>query len=276
MEMIEEVFSGRMALGEGAFYCKRSDKLFWTDILEGKLFVKNDKDISSFVVGEYPSCIFDFKGSEIFYLDQCGIAVFDINRKTKRRTQKTPYAEESSFKYRGNDGVMLSGGFCFYGTMQLAPQDRGGALFLSDGNFVKEVYRGIGIPNMFVVKNDGNVLVADSFTKEIFEFQLDLINLEVSCLNVWKDFSIKEEVPDGGCIDEIGHIYLAMWDGASILKLDSEGKELARISLPAKRPTNCVLGKDGKSLFITTASVGLSVEQVEKFPKSGALLKVEL
>lgn len=276
MQDVEAIFKDQMALGEGVFYCKQSDSLLWVDILKGNLFLKSGGGISVFNVGLYPSCVFDFLNGNIVYLDQKGINSFNVQNQTKTLLVETPYTKAEVFQARGNDGVYLGDGFYLYGTMLLEPTESSGALFLTDGVQIKEVLRGIGIPNMFILRRNGNVLVADSYARKILEFRIDYDNFEVEHIKVWKDFSEVDAAPDGAVQDKDGNIYLAMWDGAIVVMLDKDGNELRRISLPALRPTKCALDKDGKNLFVTTSIRDLSAEQIEKYPMSGFLLRVNL
>ena len=50
---------------------------------------------------------------------------------------------------------------------------------------------------------------------------------------------------------------------------------LDKIELNAKQPTNCVFGPN-ETIYITSASVGLTLDELEQFPDSGYLIEKKL
>jgi len=79
--------------------------------------------------------------------------------------------------------------------------------------------------------------------------------------------------PHGLTVDPDGAVWVAMWDGWSAVRLDSDGEIRQVLGLPAPRPTGLAFGGDGtRSLFVTTARLGLSLEILENASSSGRLL----
>ncbi|MER5966348.1 SMP-30/gluconolactonase/LRE family protein [Streptomyces sp. NPDC002057] len=60
-------------------------------------------------------------------------------------------------------------------------------------------------------------------------------------------------VPDGLTVDDEGGVWVALWDGAAVVRFDAEGAERDRIPFPCSRPTACALV--GTRLVVTTARV---------------------
>ncbi|MEP0917135.1 SMP-30/gluconolactonase/LRE family protein [Leptolyngbya sp. DQ-M1] len=61
-------------------------------------------------------------------------------------------------------------------------------------------------------------------------------------------------------------------NGWCIIRFDPDGKEMMRVKLPVQRPTACTFGGvDRTTLYITTASVGLSEAEIEDSFYSGDL-----
>jgi sugar lactone lactonase YvrE len=57
-----------------------------------------------------------------------------------------------------------------------------------------------------------------------------------------------------------------------VIRFAPSGRELLRVPVPVKCPTSCVFGgPELKQLFITSASVGLSEQEIEEYFFSGDL-----
>ncbi len=77
-------------------------------------------------------------------------------------------------------------------------------------------------------------------------------------------------------IDSEGGFWIAFWGGAKIGHFDAAGQHIEDISLPALQPTSCCFGgPDMTTLFITSASRGLSAQQMKEMPLNGRLFMLE-
>jgi sugar lactone lactonase YvrE len=92
----------------------------------------------------------------------------------------------------------------------------------------------------------------------------------------WLRFAEGDGVPDGMTTDAQGRLWIAHWGGACVTCHDpADGRELARIGLPASNVTNVAFGGAGlDTLFISTASTGLDQAQLQAQPLAGALFHV--
>lgn len=94
---------------------------------------------------------------------------------------------------------------------------------------------------------------------------------------LWRQFPAHEGVPDGMCTDVEGALWIAHWGGACVTRYSSEAEPLARIELPATQVTSCAFGgEQGRQLFITTASAGLSPAEAAAQPLAGGVFMAEL
>jgi len=81
--------------------------------------------------------------------------------------------------------------------------------------------------------------------------------------------------PDGAAVDVEGNYYVAMYEGARLLKLSPSGETLAEFAVPAQCPTMpCFGGADLKTLFLTTARQGRSADELQRWPNSGCVLSM--
>ena len=83
--------------------------------------------------------------------------------------------------------------------------------------------------------------------------------------------------PDGAAVDVQGNYYVAMYEGARLLKLSPAGDLLADIAVPAQCPTMpCFGGADLKTLFLTTARHQRSAAELQTWPNSGCVFSMRV
>ena len=79
--------------------------------------------------------------------------------------------------------------------------------------------------------------------------------------------------PCGLAIDGNNSLWVALWEGWSIARLDPEGEIAQIIALPVPGPTGLAFGgEDLSALYITTARSNLPLESLQNAPLSGRLL----
>jgi sugar lactone lactonase YvrE len=74
-----------------------------------------------------------------------------------------------------------------------------------------------------------------------------------------------------------GCVWSAQWDGWCVIRFAPDGREIQRLQLPVQRPTSyCFGGSELRTLYITSASVGLSEREIQECPLSGDLFWAEV
>ena len=63
--------------------------------------------------------------------------------------------------------------------------------------------------------------------------------------------------PDGCCMDDAGHLWVALWGGWGVVCFDpASGRILARIEVPTSNVSSVTFGgPDLRDIYITTAKV---------------------
>lgn len=83
--------------------------------------------------------------------------------------------------------------------------------------------------------------------------------------------------PDGAAVDAQGNYYVAMFEGARVLKLSPAGDVLADIAVPAQCPTMpCFGGPDLKTLYLTTARHNRPATELQSYPDSGCVFSMRV
>lgn len=78
--------------------------------------------------------------------------------------------------------------------------------------------------------------------------------------------------PDGAAVDAEGNYYIAMYEGAQVLKLSPTGEVLASLPVPAQCPTMpCFGGNDLRTLYVTTARQKRPAAELARYPQSGGV-----
>ncbi len=80
--------------------------------------------------------------------------------------------------------------------------------------------------------------------------------------------------PDGLCVDAEGHVWVALWGGHAVVRLDPAGREVGRIEVPASQVTACTFGgPDLDQLYVTTSRHG--VDRAAE-PLAGSLFRADV
>ncbi|WP_372828138.1 SMP-30/gluconolactonase/LRE family protein [Polaromonas sp.] len=83
--------------------------------------------------------------------------------------------------------------------------------------------------------------------------------------------------PDGASVDSQGNYWMAMFEGARVLKLSPAGDILADIATPVRCPTMvCFGGDDLQTLYLTSARHGRPADELAAMPHSGCVLAMRV
>ena len=82
--------------------------------------------------------------------------------------------------------------------------------------------------------------------------------------------------PDGSTVDSEGFLWNCRWGGSCVVRFNPNGEVDKVIELPVPNITSCTFGgKDLKTLFITTARMGMTKEEIQNTPHAGSLFALE-
>lgn len=236
-------------LNEGLYVNNKLNEICWVDIVRKKIILRknNSEDLNEYSYPFTPSNIFFFNKEFACILDDHGIAnFFWDDQSIHRRLDLSEILCKKNF--RGNDGVMFNNNSFLFGSMhKLYPESIAGGVWLFENNYLKKIQDNF-IPNTFAsFKN--HIFFSDSYQKKLFSFNIKKKYIEKNFM----DLSRFPGNPDGGFVNSNGEIFLAMWGGSKIIKINKKGEFLGDINLNYDYPTNCKL-HDSK-IFITFAKL---------------------
>jgi len=267
----ELLLDAKATLGEGPAWDSKTQTLYWLDIL-GKRVYKNTEILAE--LDDLIGCLAPRKNGNLLLGTRLGFA--DLNPATAQLTVLASLADPTT--NRMNDGKCDPAGRFLAGTMDMNETDPNGALYSFDGKQVTRLLDGITISNGLAWSVDHKTFYyIDTPTREVKAFDYDVATGQIA--NPRVAIYIPESLgwPDGMTSDTDGNLWIALWGRAQVTKWNpNTGKLLEQIPVPALQSSACVFGgKDMNELYVTSARVGMSEENLKKYPLSGGLFKVE-
>lgn len=268
--MIESIinqfdFGSKSRLSEGLFYDQLTNQLLWVDILGHKIFRYNFNTLSlqeSFSYG-LPSSITPIKNSKPDdYLVTFEHQITIWNAKSNKIVDVLVDLDQDQVNQykdiRFNDGKCDPNGLFYVGTMDINNRPQRANLYLLDEQKKLQTCQTTSLSNGMGWSLDGSTMYfIDTPEKSIQVSKYDTLNKIKGATNNSIDLSSYEGVPDGMTVDAEGKIWVAMWEGSQILRVDPEvGKVIEQINLPMSKPTTCVFGGSKlDTIYIASATV---------------------
>lgn len=266
-------------LGEGPVWDETRQKLWWVDILSGKLHKYNPAASrnSSVDLGEHIGAAVLCNNGGLVLALKSGFYFF--NEKTG---EKTPVTDPESHlpKNRFNDGKCDPAGRFWAGTLSYNLVKGAGSLYcLNPDLTVEKKLTGITISNGLAWNSLGDrFFFIDTPTGKISSFRYDKESGDITNRSVITHIDEKAGYPDGMTIDAEDKLWVALYGGGKIIRINPEtGGVEFEVRLPVPRPTSCTFGGNGlNELYITTCREHMNREDLKKYPESGSLFRVKL
>jgi sugar lactone lactonase YvrE len=178
---------------------------------------------------------------------------------------------------RFNDGKCDSQGRFWFGSMHSLEQPQASLYRYDPDGSLHVMETGLTISNGLGWSPDQKTFyLTDSPQQKIYAYDFNSATGSISDRHIFVDLTDESFYPDGLTIDSQGHIWSAMWNGWCVIRFNPQGEEILRIKLPVQLPTSCTFGgEDLQTLYITTASVGLSQTEIEKSFYSGDVFALQ-
>lgn len=272
-------FKAEAMLGEGPLWDEAEKRLYWVDILSGKLFRYDpyEKTNDEFVLGEHLGAIALRKNGGLVFAMKSGFAFFDPDT---GNLDKITDPEEHLSNNRFNDGKCDPTGRFWAGTMSYDLDEGEGNLYcLNTHQNVELKLEDLTIANgMAWNQNKDKFYFIDTSHRKIYAFDYDDSTGSISNKSVLREIDPTDGYPDGMTIDDDGHLFVALYDGGKIMRIEpTSGKTVYEIHLPVPKVTCCAFGgNDLNELYITTARQEMSRQELKQSPLSGSLFKAEL
>jgi sugar lactone lactonase YvrE len=275
MAEVECVLKIRSLIGEGPLWQADEQRLYWLDLRKPAIYrfdpaTRRNTRIKAALRG-YIGGMVPRRSGGMMVVDQRGIFAMDPQRGTLRhfakplKNMRSLWFNDAKCDRQGNlwSGVgdrkeaEPSGVF-----LRIGP--RGGATRI-DSKFI--------CPNGPAFSPDGRTCYfADSNSYKIYRYEIDPASGKVGPRRLFAAVPEHQGMPDGMTVDAEGGVWSCHWDGWCVTRYDPDGTVDRVIEVPVPRPTSVAFGDpDFGTLYITSASLDLSRQQLKQAPMSGSL-----
>ncbi len=264
-------------LGEGPTWLAAERKLVFVDILAPAIVVADPRDGSfqSHPMPELVSAVVPRRRGGFLAAMQTGIKAVDLASGTVTAVA-SPEATKPGNRF--NDGKCDRRGRFWAGTLAIDTTPGHGSLYrLDPDGRCTEVEGGFHVSNGLGWSPDDRIFYfADSGAGRIYAYDYDIDTGAIAGKRVFVEAPQGAGMPDGLAVDAEGFVWAAHWDGWSVARYDPDGRVDRVINLPVPRPTSCAFGgPDMTTLYVTSARIRLSVQQLAEAPLSGSVFAIQ-
>jgi len=263
-------------LGEGPLWSVAERVLMWLDIFRPTINIFDPATGHNKVIAVAETIYaagFAGNGGYVASLES-GFALLGADGRIVKRLANPNAGRAVNF----NDGRVDRRGRFWSGTMAKDWVSPIGSLWrLDSGGQVSEMATGVILANGIGFSPDDRICYFTDFAKRtIFAYPFDAGAGVLGKPEIFLTLPEADGLPDGLTVDAEGHVWVAHWDGWCVTRHDPRGREVERIAFPVQRPTAVTFGGEGlHTLYVTSATMGLSASELAVAPLSGALFAVE-
>jgi sugar lactone lactonase YvrE len=262
---VQPVFTARARLGEGPVWNADIQQLFWVDIFNHRVhqFDPATGHDRYFDVGDLVGAIALADNDRLLLALRDRLALLNIQTGEVTPLHQIEFSHPTDTRL--NDGKCDAQGRFWVGSISDTPGQAALYRYDPDGS-LQVMETGLTISNGLGWSPDGATFyLTDSAQRKIYAYDFEAKTGSIRDRRVLIDLSDEIAEPDGLTIDQQGNIWSALWNGWCIACFHPNGQEISRVKVSVQRPT-CVTfgGSDLTDLYITSASVGLSQQEIKQ------------
>lgn len=284
---------------EGPTWDIRNNHLYFVDIFQGRIWCYDyqSKNLTNFRLKGAVTPVVPAAGSpDMFLVGQersVVVAIWDYLNNSVVPQHKLATVSEQFPTSRFNDGKADKDGRLWWGTMGaedsngLKPnegvfykiekdEDNYGSSFIN----VTEILQPVNISNGLAWnKANDKLYYIDTPTRKIVEYHFNDTTGEITFSKIAFDLANYKNItgnPDGMTIDEEDNLWIALYGGWAVIKVNpNTGELLLVIKMPAENITSTMWGGPNLDiLYVTSSRVSLSDEDRKKQPQAGSVFSI--
>ncbi|HYD80130.1 MAG TPA: SMP-30/gluconolactonase/LRE family protein [Paucimonas sp.] len=275
----ECVWDARAALGEGPVWSAREQALYWVDILGRQLhqYRPAGDERHSWSFDEEISSVAERRETDgLIATLRYGFAFFDLATSALERLVEP---ESHLPGNRFNDGKCDREGRYWAGSVEFGCREPVGSLYrLTPDLHCERMDTGYAVTNGPTWSADWKTMYFnDSHLGHVYAFDFDPGAGTIANKRLFLEFGAEDGSPDGMTTDAEGCLWIAHWGPGKVTRRDPQGRLMRTIALPCSHVTSCAFGgSDLKTLYITSARVGLDENRLAQQPLAGSLFAIDL
>ena len=275
-------------LGESPMWHPGEQVLYWCDI-PGQRLNRYDPASGAHAQWTFDSevaCCAPLQDGGLLLALRSGLVRFDPANGRSRSLVKAPY---DPLHERFNDGKADPRGRFWVGTIYEPRDAARAALYRYAGRRLDRMAAAITVSNGLAWSPDARTMYwADTPAHTVYALDFDVgsggVSSSVSGRRVFAQFPLKTPGqalagyggrPDGAAMDAEGGYWVAMFEGARLLRIAADGRTTDELALPVRCPTMpCFGGGDLRTLYITTSRERRPDDELAREPMAGCVLQV--
>lgn len=274
---VRVAIAGSAFLGEGPHWSAARRRLYWVDILAPAVLHADPQrgGVTVVPMPELVGTIVPRRRGGFVATTQHGIKAIDIDSGAM-----APIADPEADRpgNRFNDARCDRAGRLWAGTLAIDTSPGEGSLYRFDPDGrAHRMDGGFHVSNGLDFSPDNRRLYfTDTGKRRIYVYDFDLETGEIDNRRVFHELPEGVGTPNGLTVDAEGCVWSAQWDGWCLTRYDPDGVVERVINLPVPRPTSCIFGgPDLATLYVTSARIRLSAQQLLEAPFSGSVFAVD-
>jgi sugar lactone lactonase YvrE len=265
-------------LGEGALWDNRKKILYWVDIIRKQVHAYNPANSTNktFILPQMVGSVVPCEDDSLLLALEHGFFFLELNTE---KIEKILDPEADIPENRFNDGKCDPSGRFWAGTLNMQDLPNRANLYRldPDGTCTKKIDNVSNSNGICWDEKNSKMYYIDTPTRRIWSYDYSTDSGDIQNRQTAVIVDPSDGYPDGMTIDSEGMIWVAHWDGWKIIRYNPrDGKKLLEITLPTAKITSCTFGgEDLQTLYITTASIGLTKKAMRSQPLAGGLFSIK-
>ena len=281
MTRIATALDAHATIGEAPTWVAREQALYWIDVKAPALhrFVPSSGATRTWPVTSDLGGFALFDDGAALVALRHGLHRLDLDSGALERLVPPPF-DPSLFRF--NEGACDTQGRFWVGVMfdplEGSPPPRPGGLhsYTTSGGLRAEP-DAAELHNGMAWSADGRTFwLSHSNAGQVFAFDYEPVDGRLSNRRVFATVDDASGLPDGAAIDVDGGYWCALHGAGRLRRFDAYGRFDRDIALPVGQPTMCAFAGDALgTLYVTSASDGMSEDALRREPLAGALFALD-
>jgi sugar lactone lactonase YvrE len=270
------------SLGEGPMWDPDSQRLYWVDILENRIYRYDPADgaTHSWVTPEHVGFVVVRPDGELLAGFKSGLHHLVLDDDANVASTRIDRVDDNRDDVRFNDATVDADGRIWACTLGGTQQEPLGTYYCYDCDLNRRtVDDGYLVANGPALSPDGSLIYTVETSghpgrrKGVYVSRVTGGALEDQRLLIpWDAY---DSSPDGVVTDGEGNLWLGEFHGNVLRSFSSDGEELAGVPLPAWNITKAVFGGEQRDLlYVTSARVETDAETLARYPDTGGVIEV--